>query len=88
MSEFYGEGKKLPLTVTNPMHFTGKPNILEIESFAREQNNPSLRNDGNDVNLDYEMSEMAKTVYSIRCLVRLLLVNLPDLNLLLRAGRR
>jgi len=60
MSEFYGEGKKLPLTVTNPMHFTGKPNILEIESFAREQNNPSLRNDGNDVNLDYEMSEMAK----------------------------
>jgi flagellar basal-body rod protein FlgB len=60
MTEYYGEGKKLPMTVTHPMHFTGKPNILVPQSFAREQNNPSLRNDGNDVNLDYEMSEMAK----------------------------
>ncbi|MEF3254044.1 MAG: flagellar basal body rod protein FlgB [Deferribacterales bacterium] len=60
MEEYFSQGKKLPLKRTDSRHFPGSPNIFNPSSFIREQNNPSLRNDGNDVNLDYEMSEMAK----------------------------
>lgn len=60
MAEYLSNGKKLPLTVTNHRHIVGKNNPFDPSSFIREQNNPSLRNDGNDVNLDYEMTEMAK----------------------------
>lgn len=59
MKDYLGSGKKLPLKTTNDKHldrigFSGNP-----ADFIRYQNNPSLRNDGNDVNLDYEMSESA-----------------------------
>ncbi len=59
MQDFLGTGKKLPLVQTNEKHFaTGGFKGIPAD-YVRFQNNPSLRNDGNDVNLDYEMSEMA-----------------------------
>ncbi|WP_022851951.1 flagellar basal body rod protein FlgB [Limisalsivibrio acetivorans] len=60
MAEYMGEGKKLPLSRTDDMHLPPKDEIMDPSSFIRKQNNPSLRNDGNDVNLDYEMSELAQ----------------------------
>jgi flagellar basal-body rod protein FlgB len=61
MSEYTGQGKKLPLYITNEKHLTPKGFNAMPEDFVRRQNNPSLRNDGNDVNLDYEMSEMGES---------------------------
>ncbi|MCX8084751.1 MAG: flagellar basal body rod protein FlgB [Calditerrivibrio sp.] len=60
MQEYFSGGSRLPLKTTNHKHIKGGINIDDPSSFVRLQNNPSLRNDGNDVNLDYEMSEMAK----------------------------
>lgn len=60
MREYFSGGSKLPLKTTNKRHLKGTIDIADPNSFVRLQNNPSLRNDGNDVNLDYEMSEMAK----------------------------
>ena len=34
---------------------------LDPRTMVRFQNNPSIRNDGNDVNLDYEMSQQVDT---------------------------
>jgi flagellar basal-body rod protein FlgB len=59
MQNYYSNRKNLPLYTTDSNHIPAKDSELGIYSFARFQNNPSLRNDGNDVNLDYEMSEMA-----------------------------
>lgn len=59
MAGFYGAGKNMPLTVTDGRHIQAEDATLNVSSYARFQNNPSLRNDGNDVNLDYEMSEMS-----------------------------
>ena len=77
MAEYYGGGKKTKLYVTHPMHMqpgeqrmyltNGRHMIAAMETpsniqgHIRNQNNPSLRTDGNDVNIDYEMSEQANT---------------------------
>lgn len=59
MTEFLGLGKKLPLAQTNERHFSTGGGSLLPSDHVRFQNNPSLRNDGNDVNMDYEMSQMS-----------------------------
>jgi len=60
MKDFTGQGKKLPLTQTDDQHLPQYDLPFEPSDYIYRQNNPSLRNDGNDVNLDYEMSSMAK----------------------------
>ncbi len=59
MKEYFSGGNNLPLKVTHKNHISPQNTGGNINSLIYEQNNPSLRNDGNDVNLDYEMSEMA-----------------------------
>lgn len=59
MSGYLSGGKNMPLKVTDGKHIQAEDSSHNISSFARLQNNPSLRNDGNDVNLDFEMSEMS-----------------------------
>ena len=59
MEEYYDSmkgGKKL--YVTNERHIQPFQTPPNPNDFVRRQNNPSTRNDGNDVNLDYEMTEM------------------------------
>jgi flagellar basal-body rod protein FlgB len=60
MEEYFSRGKKMPLIVTDKKHIQPVGRILEPSSFVRYQNNMSPRNDFNDVNLDFEMSELAK----------------------------
>lgn len=60
MAEELGQGKKLPLERTNEKHIPPSNSPVDIASFVYQQNNPSVRNDGNDVNIDYEMSQMAE----------------------------
>jgi flagellar basal-body rod protein FlgB len=61
MNEYLGEGKKLPLANTNEKHLPPKTRVVSAEDFVYQQNNPSVRNDGNDVNVDYEMSQLAES---------------------------
>jgi flagellar basal-body rod protein FlgB len=60
MNEYLGSGKKLPLARTDEKHLPPMDMTLDPTSFIYDQNNPSVRNDGNDVNQDYEMSQMAE----------------------------
>ncbi|ADD69079.1 flagellar basal-body rod protein FlgB [Denitrovibrio acetiphilus DSM 12809] len=60
MDEVLGTGKKLPLTRTNEKHLPPAGRGVDPSSFVYQQNNPSVRNDGNDVNVDYEMTQMAE----------------------------
>jgi flagellar basal-body rod protein FlgB len=77
MAEYFADDNKQKLYTTNPSHMqasrpsmslsdgrhiaTVVDNQVNIAGHIRNQNNPSLRTDGNDVNLDYEMSEQATT---------------------------
>ncbi|PLX69233.1 MAG: flagellar basal body rod protein FlgB [Denitrovibrio sp.] len=60
MQEALGNGKKLPLERTNEKHIPPSATSINPAAFIYDQNNPSVRNDGNDVNIDYEMSQMAE----------------------------
>ena len=60
MNEALGKGKKLPLARTDEQHLPSANRALNPSEYVYEQNNPSVRNDGNDVNHDYEMSQMAE----------------------------
>ena len=61
MAEYMGQGSAKPLYTTHEKHMQVGSTPPDIEGFIRRQNNPSLRTDMNDVNLDYEMSEQAGT---------------------------
>lgn len=60
MSEYLGSGKKLPLMRTDEKHLPPSGKLTDPSAYVYDQNNPSVRNDGNDVNEDYEMSQMAE----------------------------
>ena len=61
MAEYFSQGSSKKLYITNEKHIQPLSSPLDPKEFVRRQNNPSLRTDGNDVNMDYEMSEQAKT---------------------------
>ncbi len=71
MSEVMGTGKKLPLARTNEKHLPAADKALNPSEFIYDQNNPSVRNDGNDVNEDYEMSQMAENGIRYQMLAQL-----------------
>ncbi|TCK60020.1 flagellar basal body rod protein FlgB [Seleniivibrio woodruffii] len=60
MNEYLGNGKKLPLARTDEKHLPTAMSKIDPSEYVYDQNNPSVRNDGNDVNQDYEMSQMAE----------------------------
>ncbi|MGA1861412.1 flagellar basal body rod protein FlgB [Deferribacter thermophilus] len=59
MQNVMKSGKKLPLKVTDKKHISANSENFSVSNYVKYQNNMSVRNDGNDVNLDYEMSELA-----------------------------
>ena len=60
MEEYYSESRNpVPLKRTHSRHMTLGGEELDPRTLVRFQNNPSTRNDGNDVNLDFEMSQQA-----------------------------
>ena len=63
MAEYFSSGpdKTLPLKRTHARHLPIVGDTLDPRTMVRFQNNPSLSNDGNDVNVDYEMSQQADT---------------------------
>ena len=61
MAEYLSDGGLKKLYTTHEKHLQPISLPINPKDFVRRQNNPSLRTDGNDVNLDYEMSEQAKT---------------------------
>lgn len=58
MQEYYSGSSSKKLYVTNDRHIQPYKMPPDPNDFVRRQNNPSTRNDGNDVNLDYEMTEL------------------------------
>lgn len=59
MQAYYAAGEKGNLYLTHERHIDPSGGVRAPSEFVRHQNNPSTRTDGNDVNLDYEMTEQA-----------------------------
>jgi flagellar basal-body rod protein FlgB len=54
------KGNTLPLTKTNTQHLPFHRSITEVTPQIHTINTTSFRNDGNNVDVDIEMAEMAK----------------------------
>lgn len=87
MEEYYSNSKNpMQLTRTNSMHMSVGGEELDPRTLVRFQNNPSIRNDGNDVNMDYEMSQQADAELRYKMLSQIVgkkvtgLVNLTKTN--------
>lgn len=87
MEEYYSNSKNpMQLTRTNSMHMSVGGEELDPRTLVRFQNNPSIRNDGNDVNMDYEMSQQAEAELRYKMLSQIVgkkvtgLVNLTKTN--------
>ncbi len=64
MAEYFEGGNydQLELTRTHAKHMSiNADDGLDPRTMVRFQNNPSTRTDGNDVNMDFEMSQLADT---------------------------
>jgi flagellar basal-body rod protein FlgB len=61
MTDYFSAARPDKLYVTNQKHMQVYSESVEPVNYVRRQNNPSLRTDGNDVNMEYETSEQAAT---------------------------
>jgi flagellar basal-body rod protein FlgB len=59
MSEYFSDSNPVRLYSTNEKHLQPYNTPREPIDFLKRQNNPSTRTDGNDVNMEYETSELA-----------------------------
>ncbi len=59
LNESLQQGDTLPLTRTNPAHF-GNPDPTQVQPRIVTQTNTSIRPDGNNVDMDQQMTELAK----------------------------
>jgi flagellar basal-body rod protein FlgB len=59
MQEYFSNSNPVKLYTTDELHMQPFSTPLEPINFLKLQNNPSTRTDGNDVNIEYETSELA-----------------------------
>lgn len=87
MDEVAGSGKKLPLARTDEKHLPPSSRAIDPHAFIYNQNNPSVRNDGNDVNIDYEMSQMAENTIKYNLFSDLTAGKFGKLKEVIRGGK-
>lgn len=68
------------LSNTNNRHLSTATNLNEFSPEIRTDNNTSFRNDGNNVDIDYEMSALAKNQLKYQSMTKLLSAKFKKLN--------
>ncbi|NPV25916.1 MAG: flagellar basal body rod protein FlgB [Firmicutes bacterium] len=81
-------GGKLPLVVTHPCHFRSNLTLADIKPQIISEYQTSIRNDGNNVDIDAEMGELAKNSLLYQALVQQYNNQLNRWRLVINEGRR
>lgn len=76
---------KLKLSKTNEKHLIGSKNVVEPRVLV--DNTTTMRNDGNNVDIDYEMVQLVKNGLRYQVLTRLMSLNIDRYNAVLRGVR-
>lgn len=71
--------EQIKMKKTHPMHF-GIDNILDIEPTVKKRTTTSLNDNGNNVDIDIEMTELAANEIYYSILIRQLNTKLSNLN--------
>ncbi|MDK2785877.1 MAG: flagellar basal-body rod protein FlgB [Thermotoga sp.] len=84
--EFLKESKmRLELARTSEKHLEGSQRVVEPRVLT--QNDTTMRNDGNNVDIDYEMVQLVKNGLRYQVLTRLMSMNIDRYNAVLRSVR-
>lgn len=82
------EPSKLPLKVTDPQHIENLPqDISSVKARVLRQLDTTERNDQNNVNMEEEMTNLAKNNIAFQTLVQLVEGKLKGLKNIIREGR-
>ncbi|MBM7623528.1 flagellar basal body rod protein FlgB [Sporohalobacter salinus] len=68
------------LTTTQKSHFSIKPDLNKLNFNVREVNNTKIRNDRNNVDIDREMSKLAKNGLEYQAVTRMLSMKVNQLS--------
>ena len=75
--------------ITNPKHIPiGSPSVSNISPKVELQNDTTMRNDGNNVDIDREMALMAKNTITYSALAQMLNGNFSKIRSAIFEGRR
>lgn len=80
--------QKLPLATTHPRHFSSQPSLPEIQPQILQDTQTSLRNDGNNVDIDAENGELVKNFLTYQAVVQQYNSQLERWRLVINEGRR
>jgi len=72
--------KDLKLNKTNTKHLSTNANLNQISSKIKVENNTSMRKDKNNVDIDYEMTALAKNQLEYQATTKLLSTKFKKLN--------
>lgn len=87
LEKVVGDNKKISLNRTHPKHFALSANLADIEPQLVEDSGHSLRNDGNNVDIDAEMARQAANSLNYQMLTRMVTDYLEMLKIVAREGR-
>ena len=80
--------QKLQLECTHPRHISGLKNSGTLEPTIKCDRSTSMRNDGNNVDLEGEMASLAANALTYRALLQQLDSKLSRLRTVINEGRR
>lgn len=76
------------MSVTHPKHMRGRPDLLALKPEIRIKDEISMRQDGNNVDIDEEMTMLASNGIKYQAMARILSERYSHLGLVITGGRR
>ncbi|GAW92913.1 flagellar basal body rod protein FlgB [Calderihabitans maritimus] len=83
-----GMQKKIELEQTHPRHLPMPVSLRQVEPQVQRDHSTSLRNDGNNVDIDEEMAKLAMNTINYNAAVQLLNARLGMLRYAINEGRK
>jgi flagellar basal-body rod protein FlgB len=79
---------KMEITASRPGHLKGRKQLEDVKPQVRTDNSTSLREDGNNVNIDVEMVQLAANSINYQAAINRLNGKISTLRYVINEGRR
>ncbi len=88
LQQALGSKKKMQVTASQPGHLKGRKQLEEVEPQVRTDYSTSLREDGNNVDIDAEMVQLAANSINYQAAINRLNGKISTLRYVINEGRR
>ena len=88
LQQALGTKKKMQITANRPGHLKGAKQLADVEPQVQVDRSSSLRKDGNNVNMDVEMAQLAANSINYQTAVNRLNGKISAFRYVINEGRR